>query len=1252
MMSKMFAALLISATLLCNTAGCGGRKVAQDPAASTLKDLRLNAAKSQRGRHKAFWLLAELLEPGGAAQKALEARKSLDKTGEHGMYQDLARGLDDSLHGRLATAPQHYLLAAKAARGSKDPNASLVAHFSLQQAITMESNAKGLWDEWRAWVTEAIDKPGSLGWRARSELVEWWAAQAWAAATDDIEMQVAARLGCVSGVRLAGPFGSGATADALEEYPAESVAPWPLHWPTDELHGQTPRVLDAEQKGCTASVDEPVQDGVFYAEAHFDLARDQPLILTASNALTVWVDGQPVLDRDLREWGSWTKNGVGLKLDRGRHRVMAKLTGRSTAIRLLHRDGRPLELSAKNDHRLTPLSPVSIAFEANELRRFVHPGGVNAPRSSTIRYIAAALANQDGESEAATLLLEPLVDDPNVATGAALSMAASFVENDPIYEASQTEDLVRELHARALKRDPGLWASELNGIAQVAKSRGLVDAVKQLKRLTKRYEQVPALLGALASVYGELGWTPQYRATVKARAERFPDDIDGLLDAARAWEEEGEEKKAIALFERIRELDPDTEVFVTRALERRNYEEAIAELKRLQQRRPKRKDIKRRIKELKRDAGERIAYVKLLEEAVKDKPKNGRNRLKLADAQYADGDREALSNALVDAIEAGAETGPIKSALDLVQGVTELEPYRLDGQRVIAEYENSGRKHEGTAARVLDYMAVWVLGDGSSRYLEHEIVRIQSEEAINRFAEQQVRGELVLRMRVIKKDGRVLEPEAVAGKPTVTFPHLEIGDYIETEQVFGSEGSAHGVVFDGPSWFFREQNVAYARSEFVVIAPSDKKMDIEVRGNVPKPQVDNTGAFTVTRWRVDDSPAAPEEPHSVPAQEYLPSVSLSWGLSLDRTLSSLSDRVADTTPVDPRIVRIATRVVEGIPVQQEHERARALYRWVLDNVQEGEESDGRRVVVGKRGNRWYGFSALCRALGIPVVWALAQNRLAAPPKGPASEAQQYRDTVLRVGSGPHAWVTLSDKYSPFGYVPVEIRGMPGFLLNGGEREPIEVPKTGAPDELRFSVDVELSSDGSATLELEQGFGGKFGAGVREALSELGERQAKDAIEGKILGANFRGARLVKHEFENLEQLDLPLSLRMSAKMANFALRQGNTLRFAPPYTPSLTQYSTLPTRQTAILLSSDRNWSVRLRIKLPDGAKVSLPRNASFDFDGHRVVIKDRVEGNTLILDRDVVLSAGRVTPEQYTRFVTFTRQSDAALTRGIEINL
>ena len=38
---------------------------------------------------------------------------------------------------------------------------------------------------------------------------------------------------------------------------------------------------------------------------------------------------------------------------------------------------------------------------------------------------------------------------------------------------------------------------------------------------------------------------------------------------------------------------------------------------------------------------------------------------------------------------------------------------------------------DGTAARVLDYAAIWVHDDGSSEMLEHEIQKIQSQEAIN-----------------------------------------------------------------------------------------------------------------------------------------------------------------------------------------------------------------------------------------------------------------------------------------------------------------------------------------------------------------------------------------------------------------------------------------------------------------------------------------------------------------------------------------
>jgi hypothetical protein len=182
-------------------------------------------------------------------------------------------------------------------------------------------------------------------------------------------------------------------------------------------------------------------------------------------------------------------------------------------------------------------------------------------------------------------------------------------------------------------------------------------------------------------------------------------------------------------------------------------------------------------------AGNESETWKKLEAAIEKSKKSEEPRLALADAYLASHRSDALVKAIVEATQAGASTDRLEAALDLIEGATELEPFRMDSERVISDYEKSGITLEGTAARVLDYSAVWVKSDGSSRLLEHEIIRVQSNEAITEMAEQPLRGGMFLKLRVVKKDGRILEPELVSGKPTVTMPHLELGDYIETERI-------------------------------------------------------------------------------------------------------------------------------------------------------------------------------------------------------------------------------------------------------------------------------------------------------------------------------------------------------------------------------------------------------------------------------------------------------------------------------------
>ncbi len=1241
------------AALVASIAGCGaGRAQAPEESVEALRRTgRATTDPSVAGR----WLLAELTTPGGDPKAAVEARRRLDELGAGDLRAALARGIDDSLHGRLAPAVSSYLRAVELAATSSDPSAPLIAWFATDEVLALEPMAPDAWKTWQPVVERLLDHPGNMGWRARASLVEWWANEAHASATRDVEELAAARYGCVKNVRLAGPFGRNAPTDALRGFAAELPGPWPYRWQPEPLEPVAPKVLATSRHGCTVEADEATPGGIFYGETFVEVDRPRDVVVSVQGALAVWIDDVMVLDRDSRVWGVWPNYGVRVELAPGRHRVLARLSTPSTNVRVLRPDGAPANVSSSTDAApgYSLVAP-RVGPNPNDLMRFIRPDGVVAPPDETTRFVAAYLAHVEGQDDVASILLEPLVKDPKAATGPALSTAAVFARNDPIFGSAQTEDLVRELQERAVKKDPDLWAAQLDLALGEARRKGATEAVPRLRNLGASFPGVPAVLGALARLYGELGWQPEHDDTISTLLDRFPSDLETLFAAVDLYDARGRDQEADRLVERILELDADSEIRLTRALAREDYVAALTELERLAKRRPDRKDLAERVHDVMVRAGNTAETWKKLESAIENAPTEGAPRLELADAQYAAGQRSALRTALARSTEAGADTSTLRYAIDLVEGMTELDSYRLDARQVIRDYEASGTELAGTAARVLDYMAVWVRSDGSSKLLEHEVVRIQSKEAIDAMAEHQRLPGLVLHMRVIKQDGRTLEPEFVAGKPTVTLPHLEVGDYIETEQIITAPGDGRGLVYDGPRWFFREQNVAYARSEFIHVAPKHRNLIVETRGNVPEPQVTDLGHSVLRRWRVDASPAAPVEPHSAPVQEYLPSVQVGWGISLDERIRRIADAVTIVTPVDPRIRRVARRIADVDHVKPEMERARRLYRWILANVEEGEETDGRKVVIGKNGNRWKGFIELCRSLDIAVDYAIARNRLTSPAIGPLSESTQFSDPILRVGTDAKStWLTVSSKFAPFGYVPAEVREVPAFLLEAKGPRRVTTPATGERDAIEYGGTAKLSADGSAKLDLEQRFHGKFAMGLRATFAQLPQRQILDVLESRLLGRALRGARLEKYDLVGMDDLDAPLVIRMTASMQAFAQQSGSSLVLAPPFAPKISQLAVLPSRETPLLIGEASHQTIRIAVELPPGARIDgslAPREITHG--EYRLHVRDGVEGGVLRIERGLDLPAGRVQPDDYPAFLDFARRADEAMSRSVRITV
>jgi hypothetical protein len=1025
------------------------------------------------------------------------------------------------------------------------------------------------------------------------------------------------------------------------------------------MRGSVPHVLSVMQKRCLAVADEQVQDGVFYVESFFSVRGDRELVAAVQGAVSVWVDGTRVLERGIHDWGAWQRFGAHFEVGGGRHRLLARTLTPAASVRFLNPDGTAAGIETGGDDRAPyGVDPPQMLDDPNPLETIVRAaaaGDKSFAAHPVDTAVAAYCAHVEQMDDVASTLIEPLVV-PSDAAPLALELASSFVAGDASLPDDARGPRARRFRDLALARDGRLWRARLLTILDDVAQHGVAEAVDPLRKLSDEVRGEPEVLEQLAQIYGRLGWRGERMHALTDLVARFPDDVGALRAYLDALDEDGVVADADAVAARIEKLDPDAEVDLDRALARHDYKTALARLDRLKKRRPDRKELAGRVADVLARSGDPSAAAEQLEKALAKHPLDAQARFRLADRARAKGDTGALRRALAAALQAGASSAELRAAIDLLEGATDLEPYRADGQGVIREFlawEKAGHHMEGTAARVLDYAAIWVHDDGSSEMLEHEIQKIQSQEAITAESESEPPSGLVLHLRVIKPDGHILEPEPVAGKPTLTMPHLEVGDFLEMEHVTGQAGDgAKGRQYQSPHWFFREADKGYWRSEFVVVTPGNREIQIETRGNVPPPQTKQLGTFVERRWRVDLSPPAQLEPESPPITEFLPSVRVGWGISLDATLERLVDLAADSAPLDPRLRAKALEIVSGVPEHATDERARRLYRWAVEHIQEGKETDGRRVLTGGSGSRQAAFRYLLRLLGIGSELALAKNALATPPLGKMSEVEAYEALVMRLSTdqGPR-WLTVKDKFAPYGYVPAELREQPAIrLVSGTPHDVVHAP--GATDSVSYDGRADVRDDGSASLDVALTFAGNRAIAWRNALDHVAQAKLFDFVERELIAPSFDGGHVRDMKVEAGDALDQPLVMRLRVEVPGLAkpTRGGFTLR--PPFAPSLGQLASLPERHTPLLRRAAWRAQVRIRVVLPESARppATMP-HAEMRSGDALIAVRDSVSGRAINFDRLIDLPAGRVQPgTEYAAWQRFVRDADALVTRDVSV--
>jgi len=1192
------------------------------PEGPSIEDLRERARSHPNdGAAIRAWALAELLWEAGDPEQGTtaitRARELLPEDGTVALFA----GLDAYFHGQPAVSLDAFLAALEHA---EEPAVQEVAAAGLEELVELAPNFPQSVPRLQA--TTSRLSPG-----AKQAVTDLLVDMAYRRGEAEAVASVASEMGCVTSWRVAGPFGPRDLLGFDREHPAQGTGPMAAEYDLGAGRGVRP-TRDIEARGCRTHLGEgPIAEGgTTYAEATIESAGGTHVLrLETPNAVELRVDGETVVSIDSRRLPLQRVSFHRLELSAGTHELEVKVTTRhpNPVLRV----------------SLTPGTETSEAPEGDD------PVGC---------YLRSSLAMSRGDVVGARQSLRTCEDAPLT-----LALKAAVALSDPNVTNDMRRDEARQHLAAIAAEDPRAWLP-VTQLARLAAAEGRdAQAIESLRGALDRWPELSSVPMALAELLLNRGWDAEAVEHIERALEVAP----GTCTPIQAALAQARRRDLVARIDRYTDMlmecnARDTARFgqLSRA---RRWEEAQAELERLASLEPPqaRARLLASHLDLAEGRGDTDATLAILTELAELHPRSDVTRLAIADRSYAndpDAAVAALTTAVTEEPAAMADLRRIRTALG---GESEFEGFRVDGAEAIAEFEESGAEYaDRPQVLVFDYTVHRVFPGGASLALTHQIYKVQSEEAVDELGEFAVpQGAYVLTLHTIKEDGTVLEPDLIENKETISLPELAVGDYVEQEYIRvldPPEGIPGGLL--GDRFYFASFEAPFFRTELVALVPQGMEVVVDPRGPAPQTQRSTLDDGTqVFRWRVDRSDPLVREPGSVAPREYIPSVN--WGVNATwgAFLAGLRDVLADREQIDPAAVRLADEIIEGATTDEE--KARKLYYWVLENMENTNEvfSPAAPMLAGRNGNRARVLHYLLRLVGVESSLILVRGFGADQTESELADEETYANLILRVGEGADpTYLMTTARGVPYGYVSPALRGMDALVLSPvadpQRAEVIRLPAaTGDEDSRRIEVDVDVAADGSGRVTVVETFLGSGAIEWRNDLEGIPAAVLEQRFEEGYAARIVPGARLVSLELEGRDEPEGPFVMRYVMEASALARRQGDRLVLSGLFPTILApRFASVASRTTTQVVGPPLYHDVTLRVRTAEGAPSVSLQDVTLQAGDARFASTASTEDGALVIRRSLEVPLMRVAPSDYEAWAAFCRAVDEAEARDIPL--
>ena len=596
-------------------------------------------------------------------------------------------------------------------------------------------------------------------------------------------------------------------------------------------------------------------------------------------------------------------------------------------------------------------------------------------------------------------------------------------------------------------------------------------------------------------------------------------------------------------------------------------------------------------------------------------------------------------------------------AADYLAGQPTLAELRSDGLAAIRRYDRLRAAGEipddltGAAIGVHDY-AVWrFFPDGSAITVTHLVVELTTREAIEAWGEVGPgQGQTVLNVRTIKRDGRMLAPEDIAGKDSISLPHLEIGDFVELEFVRAVPPTVHpddGVSSD--RFFFQTDHLPLVESTVRYIVPDSlvDRVQLDLRnftGDQDRRRIDGDTWFTFTARM---APTPQPEPSMPPGVEWLPSVRLGIGVVWDTWLRAYGERVRPATRASAEIREATRELLRG--VRGTRDRAHRIFRFVNDDVAADGgffHTDATSTLSLADGDRLALMMAMLDAAGIEHELVFVRARDADQHPLVIPDITHYAFAALRISDGRQSWwadPTIDE--APFDYLDPDVQGVPGLVMTGPRAgTALTTPTWPATVERRvLTLEAQLTADGSARATIVEVEPLSSAPDTRQFLQYLDSQRELLQLVEQLYASDLPGAVVDTVAIEPLDDPDAPLTHTVSLTIEGWFERIGDGLVLDRPLLPErpLATLAALAERRTTLVPRRGVNSELVVTLHAPDGLRfVDPPADASAT-DGPRHYTRTTTlldGGRTLRLHRELFIPALRIEPDAYPSFVTFVR--------------